>query len=86
MSDGEDETRVHARVQTRSGRLAGEQRPAADAGRGRARDSALDAEAVARHAERGPTPAAAGRIDGECATKPGRLAVRSGRRDRPPAA
>ena len=29
MSDGEDETRVHARVQTPSGRPAGEQRPAA---------------------------------------------------------
>ncbi len=42
-------------------RPAGEQRPATDAGRGRARDPALDAEAVARHAERAlPRPRPAG--------------------------
>ena len=71
MFDGEDETGVHARVQTRSGRPAGEQRPAADAGRGRAWDPALDVAAVACHAERSFTPAAAIRIDGDSATQPG---------------
>ncbi len=71
--------------QTRSGRPAGEQRPATDAGRGRAWDPALDAEAVACHAERGLTRAAVCWIDGRLATKPG-CVPRSGRRDRPTAA
>ena len=47
LFDGQDEIRVHARVQTRGGGAAGEQRPAAHADRGRTRDPTLGAEAVA---------------------------------------
>lgn len=47
----------------RSCRPAEEQQPAADAGRGRVRDPTLDVAAVACHAERVFTQAAAVRID-----------------------
>ena len=52
MSDGEDETRVHARVRARGRGIARAQRSAADAHRSRARDSIVDAEAVTGDLER----------------------------------
>ncbi len=69
MSDGEDETGVHTRVQNAKRSPCWRAAAAADAGRGRAWDPALDAEAVARHAERALTQAAVCWIDGRLATK-----------------
>jgi hypothetical protein len=73
--DGEDATGVHGRVQAGGGSAAGEQRPAADADRGRTRDPAVNAEAVARDLERDCAAAATRSISGINAGKPGRVSV-----------
>jgi len=84
--DDEDETGVHAGVQARGGGPAGEQWPTADADRGRTRDSTVHAEAMAHDADERLPTAAAGRITGSRARELGRISVRPGGRDRPPAA
>ena len=83
--DGEDETGVHARVQTGGGCPAGERWPTADADCGRTGDSTVHAEAMARDADE-RLPAAAVGIAGSGAREAGRISVRPGGRDRPLAA
>ncbi len=82
--DGEDETRVHARVQARGGRAFGGERPAADADRGRTRDPALHVETMAHERERDCLTSASGRIATNRANEPCRVPIRSGGRDCPP--
>lgn len=54
--------KTRQRVQTRGGGPAGQQRPAADADRGRTRDPTLDAETVPKGADRSLFPTTSSRI------------------------
>jgi hypothetical protein len=84
VSDDEDATDLHGRVQARGGGHVGKQRPTADAGSGRARHPALDAAPLARGGAR-RRPPHAGWCGSLCLGDPAPAVTgRAGCRDRAP--